>query len=226
MAINCFGARSGGRLARLESEDGTAQIACISRLAYAAMRASISRRDSTRSNDHPRFLNMPLRTLTSFLAAMLMVACGGDRKSTTDSAQTAMTPTPANATTSQATPNAGDAAAPITGQTVEVKMLQDDKGNYHFDPADVTIKSGDGVKFIMVSGGPHNVAFDPAQIPADAKTQLSANMPQQVSELSSPMMMNPNETYTISFGKMPAGKYEYHCTPHLAMGMKGTITVE
>lgn len=169
---------------------------------------------------------MPLRTLTSFLAAMLMVACGGDRKSTADSAQTAMTPTPANATTSQATPNAGDAAAPITGQTVEVKMLQDDKGNYHFDPADVTIKSGDGVKFIMVSGGPHNVAFDPAQIPADAKTQLSANMPQQVSELSSPMMMNPNETYTISFGKMPAGKYEYHCTPHLAMGMKGTITVE
>lgn len=168
---------------------------------------------------------MSLRTLTSLFATMLMVACGGDKKSTTDSAQTATTPTPANATTTPA-PNPGEASAPITGQTVEVKMLQDDKGNYHFDPADLTINSGDGVKFIMVSGGPHNVAFDPSQIPAEAKTQLSANMPQQVSELSSPMMMNPNETYTISFGKMPAGKYEYHCTPHLAMGMKGTITVQ
>ena len=168
---------------------------------------------------------MSLRTLTSVFAALLMAGCGGDKKSTTDSAQTAATPTPANATTSLA-PNPGEPSAPITGQTVEVKMLQDDKGNYHFDPADVSIKSGDGVKFIMVSGGPHNVAFDPAQIPADAKAQLSANMPQQVSELSSPMMMNPNETYTISFGKMPAGKYEYHCTPHLAMGMKGTITVQ
>ena len=158
---------------------------------------------------------------------MLIAACAGDKKSTTDSAQTATTPTPANATTSQPpSPNPGEAAAPITGQTVEVKMLQDDKGNYRFDPADVSIKSGDGVKFIMVSGGPHNVAFDPAQIPADAKAQLSASMQQQVSELSSPMMMNPNETYTISFGKMPSGKYEFHCTPHLAMGMKGTITVQ
>ena len=105
-------------------------------------------------------------------------------------------------------------------------MLQDPQGNYRFEPADVTIKSGDGVKFIMVSGGPHNVAFDPAQIPQAAKTQLSANMQQQVSELSSPMMMNPNETYTISFGKMPPGQYTYHCTPHLALGMKGTITVQ
>src|SRR5436853_4902627 len=78
----------------------------------------------------------------------------------------------------------------------------------------------------MVSGGAHNVAFDPAQISAAAKAQLSANMQQQVSELSSPMMMNPNETYTISFGKIPPGKYPYHCTPHLALGMKGTITVE
>jgi plastocyanin len=144
-----------------------------------------------------------------------------------DSAATASTPTPANAGASPGSPTTpSDSAAPITGQTVEVKMLQDAQGNYHFDPADVTIKSGDGVKFIMVSGGPHNVAFDPAQIPPAAKAQLSANMQQQVSELSSPMMMNPNETYTISFGKIPPGRYDFHCTPHLAMGMKGTITVQ
>src|SRR5947208_9123352 len=142
-----------------------------------------------------RTTKMRLWNLTIVVAVILAAACGGEKKSTTDSAATASTPTPANAT---ASPTAnGDSAAPITGQTVEVKMLQDAQGNYHFDPADITIKSGDGVKFVMVSGGPHNVAFDPAQIPADAKTQLSANMQQQVSELSSPMMMNPNETYTI-----------------------------
>jgi plastocyanin len=166
---------------------------------------------------------MRILNLCAVAVLALAVACGGDKKSTTDSAATASTPTPANATVS---PAPTESAAPITGQTVEVKMLQDAQGNYHFEPADLTIKSGDGVKFIMVSGGPHNVAFDPAQIPPDAKTQLSANMQQQVSELSSPMMMNPNETYTISFGKMPPGKYEFHCTPHLAMGMKGTITVQ
>lgn len=165
---------------------------------------------------------MTLHSLMVLAAATLIVACGGKKRSATDSASSTSSQNPAGAT---ATAD-GEAAAPITGQTTEVKMLQDAQGSYRFEPVDITIKSGDGVKFVMVSGGPHNVAFDPAQIPAAAKAQLSANMQQQVSELSSPMMMNPNETYTISFGKMPPGKYEYHCTPHLALGMKGTITVQ
>ena len=172
---------------------------------------------------------MKLYALTVLASAALLAACGGDKGGATDSAATGSTPTPTPATATAQSPSnsgEGDAPSPITGQTVEVKMLQDAQGNFRFDPADVTIKPGDGVKFIMVSGGSHNVAFDPAQIPASGKAQLSANMPQQVSELSSPMMMNPNETYTISFGKMPPGKYAYHCTPHLSFGMRGTITVE
>ena len=104
-------------------------------------------------------------------------------------------------------------------------MVGDDKG-YRFEPADITVKAGDGIKFIMVSGGPHNVAFDPATIPADVKGQLSANMPNQQGELSSPMFMNPNEAYIISFANVKPGQYPYHCTPHLAMNMKGTITVQ
>ena len=104
-------------------------------------------------------------------------------------------------------------------------MVGDDKG-YRFEPADITVKAGDGIKFTMVSGGPHNVAFDPATIPADVKPQLSANMPNQQGELSSPMFMNPNESYTISFANVKPGQYPYNCTPHLAMGMKGTITVQ
>ena len=169
---------------------------------------------------------MNLPRLAALAALALFVACGGEKKaSTMDSASTAPTPTPAGATTSPTA--SADTAAPITGQTVEIKMLQDSAGNYRFQPADVTIKSGDAVKFVMVTGGTaHNVAFDPAQIPPQARAQLSANMPQQVSELSSPMMMNPNETYTISFGRMPPGTYAYHCTPHLTMGMRGTITVQ
>lgn len=168
-------------------------------------------------------MNRPIVTVLASLS--VLIACAEKKSGTTDSAATASAP--ATATAQPSTESSGaEAPAPITGQTVEVKMLQDAQGNYRFDPADVAIKSGDGVKFIMVSGAPHNVAFDPAQIPASAKSQLSANMPQQVSELSSPMMMNPNETYTISFGNMPSGKYSYHCTPHLTFGMKGTITVQ
>ena len=164
--------------------------------------------------------------LALFASAAVLGACGGgeNKGTTTDSAAAAPTTTPAATTPAAGGATAG-AAAPITGTTHEVKMVGDDKG-YRFEPANITVKQGDGIKFVMVSGGPHNVAFDPATVPAAAKAQLTANMPQQMSELSSPMMMNPNESYTISFANIPAGQYPYHCTPHLAMGMKGTITVQ
>ena len=156
-------------------------------------------------------------------SAIVLGACGGGEKA----ADTTAAVTPAPDTTAAATtpaPAAG-APAPITGTTHEVKMVGDDKG-YRFEPADITVKAGDGIKFIMVSGGPHNVAFDPATIPADVKPQLSANMPNQAGELSSPMFMNANEEYVISFANIKPGQYPYHCTPHLAMNMKGTITVQ
>jgi plastocyanin len=104
-------------------------------------------------------------------------------------------------------------------------MVGDAQG-YRFDPAQLTIKAGDGVKWEMVSGGPHNVAFDPAKVPAAAKAQLMANMTNQMGELSSQMFMNVGENYTISFANIPAGTYDYVCTPHLMNGMTGTITVQ
>ena len=160
-------------------------------------------------------------------SAMVLGACGGDKGKASD---TGMAAPAATTDTTMAAPagtaTTGTAAmAPITGKTVEVKMVGDEKG-YRFEPADITVKQGDGIKFVMVSGGPHNVAFPPESTPAAAKAQLSANMPNQMSELSGPLLVNPNEAYTISFANVPAGKYEYHCTPHLAMNMKGTITVK
>ena len=115
------------------------------------------------------------------------------------------------------------AAAPATGTVHEVRMLGDEKG-YRYDPVDITIKQGDAIKWIMVSGGPHNVSFQ--NVAADAKAQLSANMPNQLSDLSSPMLLNPDETYEMSFANVKPGKYDYLCTPHLANNMRGSVTVQ
>ena len=153
--------------------------------------------------------------------AVLMGACGGGEKAATDSAAA---PAAEAAAAPAAAPAAG-AMAPITGTTHEVKMVGDGAG-YRFEPADLTIKAGDGVKFILVSGGPHNVAFDGATLSPEAKTQLMANMPEQAGELSGKMMLNADENYTISFAGVAAGEYNYFCTPHLAMNMKGKITVQ
>jgi plastocyanin len=163
--------------------------------------------------------------LALIASAAVLGACGGGGEKAADSSAAPATAAPA--TSAAAAAPAGGAVAKVaaTGADHEVKMVGDDKG-YRFEPANLTIKSGDAVTFTMVSGGPHNVAFDPATVPADSKAQLDANMDQKLSELSSPMLMNPNEKYTISFGGVKPGQYPFHCTPHLAMGMKGVITVQ
>ena len=167
---------------------------------------------------------MRFNGLALVAGAMAIVACsGGDKKADSTAATTNDTAAAPATTTTATTAGNATAAAPITGKTVEVKMIGDGT-TYKFDPANVTIKQGDGIKWIMVSGGPHNVAF--IDTPAAAQAQLSANMPQQMKELTSPMMMTPNETYTVSFANVPAGTYNYHCEPHAAMGMKGSITVQ
>ena len=172
--------------------------------------------------------------------ATILGACGGEKQPAADSsaaaaAATSNTTAPAADTTAAAAapaagaataPAAGAAAAaPATGKTVEVKMIGDATG-YKFDPANVTVKQGDAVKFVMTSGGPHNVAFQNVT-DAAAKAQLDANMPgQHMGELSGPLVMQPNEAYVVSFAKVPPGKYDYICTPHAAMNMKGSITVQ
>ena len=174
---------------------------------------------------------MRFNGLALVAGAMAIVACsGGDKNAQQTSAtqnDTAAAPATQNtggATTGGTSAGGGTAAmAPITGKTWDVKMIGDGQ-TYKFDPANITIKKGDGVRYTMVSGGPHNVAF--LNVPAAAQAQLSANMPNQMKELTSPMLMNPNETYTVSFANVPAGKYDYHCEPHAAMGMAGSITVQ
>jgi plastocyanin len=178
--------------------------------------------------------------------AAAMVACGGEPKAPdTAAAAAGTTPgatmgtdttamgapaatTPAGSTSAAGAAGAaaaGGTAKPATGTTHEVKMLGDAQG-YRFDPAAITIKEGDAVKWTVVSGPPHNVAFWADSIPSGAAAQLGANMPNTMAPLSSPLEMQPNATYTVSFAGVPKGTYKYYCTPHLALGMKATITVQ
>src|ERR1700736_5255275 len=120
-------------------------------------------------------------------------ACAGGEKKPADTTHVAVdtssttTTTTGSSTTSAGATGGAVTMAPITGTTKTVNMVGDAKG-YRFEPANFTIKQGDGVKFVVVSMGPHNVAFDPATIPADTKAQLDANMgTDKMGELSSAM---------------------------------------
>lgn len=163
-----------------------------------------------------RFIGSALVT-----SAIVLGACGGGEKAPVPDSTEAPV-----AAAAAAAPTATGTAAPITGTTHEVKMVGDATG-YRYEPANITVKAGDGIKFVFVSMGPHNVAFDPAVIPADVKGQLDANFgADKMAELSSKLLMIPGESVTISFGNIKPGAYPYFCTPHLAMNMKGVITVQ
>jgi plastocyanin len=103
-------------------------------------------------------------------------------------------------------------------------MIGDEKG-FRFEPAQLTVAPGDRINFVMVSGGPHNVQFEADKIGDAGERALRAVMRDTIADLTSQMYMNEGETYTLTMTNVPAGSYPYVCTPHAAMGMRGTITV-
>ena len=122
-------------------------------------------------------------------------------------------------------PDSNAAVALAPAKTVEVQMLGDASG-YRFSPATVTIQRGDKVRFTLISGPPHNVVFWSDSIPKGAAAVLAKGMPQTVDKLTSPFFLKTGDSYVVSFAGAPAGRYRYHRTPHLALGMTATIVVK
>ncbi|HWA57397.1 MAG TPA: plastocyanin/azurin family copper-binding protein [Gemmatimonadales bacterium] len=125
-----------------------------------------------------------------------------------------------------AAPAEAPAAAPAATGTKHTVDMEFDGKTAHFAPAELTIKSGDVVEFVVKSGPPHNVAFYADSIPAGAADALNKGMPETMAPLTGPMKVGVGETYDVSFAGAPAGEYHFFCTPHLPFGMKGKITVQ
>ncbi len=119
-----------------------------------------------------------------------------------------------------------DEAAERPAAVHEVQMVLNDAGEYRYVPDELTIKVGDTVRWVMVSGGPHNVQFKPDRIPDGAAEVLDAAMANKLSPLSGEFLMAPNSAYEISFAGAPVGEYYYVCTPHELLQMVATLTVE
>ena len=157
--------------------------------------------------------------VTSMLAglAFVLAACGGGEQKTDDQ-QTTAAP-------DQAAPPAGDAAPAAGGTTHDVNMVLEGS-SYKYVPDQLTIKSGDVVRFHNVSGGPHNISFWADSIPPGAADALKAGMPDQMAPLEGSLLTEVNAIYTVNFANAPAGEYKYYCLPHLALGMTGKLTIQ
>ncbi len=119
----------------------------------------------------------------------------------------------------------GPAPQSVRGTVHTVQMLLDEEG-FRFDPAYLTVAEGDGVEFRMVSGVPHNVAFDDRFIPRGSRAQLAANLGTIGSrDLAAPVVTAIDSTYVVSTSGLPKGDYLFYCAPHRSMYMHGVLTV-
>ena len=145
----------------------------------------------------------------------LAAACGGGGDDTQGGdASGAATETPA-AEAPATTPAAAPAAPAATGQVHEVRMVTTEAGaSGVFEPATITVKKGDTVRFINDGGAAHNASF-----PA-AENAGASNLPP-----AGPYLTAAGQTYDLVVN-MDAGTYNFQCDPHAAMGMKGTLTVQ
>lgn len=85
------------------------------------------------------------------------------------------------------------------------------------------------IKFVSVSGGPHNVEFYPDSIPANVPAPIKALVMQPLEKGGSIVSDNlkpDGESFELSFAGAPAGVYKFFCAPHHALGMVGEVTVQ
>lgn len=152
-------------------------------------------------------------TAIGAILALGALACG-EKKA--DQAQTQAAAQPEVAQAAPATP---------AGPVVEVKMTGTGT-TAAFEPKDLSVAAGTTVRFINVSGGPHNISFWSDSVPAGGVDVLKKAMANQMADLQGPFLMQPNDHYDVSFAGAPAGLYKGYCMPHLALGMKINITVK
>jgi manganese oxidase len=105
-------------------------------------------------------------------------------------------------------------AAP--GRVIEVRMV-DQGGDMRFEPARVEVRRGDVVRFIQEGTMPHNVEFVRNGSPDGI--ELGEGW-------SGPYLTAQGETYDVEItDAFIDGEYTYVCTPHVSMGMTGTLAV-
>lgn len=103
-------------------------------------------------------------------------------------------------------------ASPAFAKEYTIKEVSDPAGDkpYYFEPSELTIQPGDTVNFVNAQEDMHDVMF--------------VSVPKGVDEMiMSPMHEKEGDKFSYTF-TIP-GTYQYHCHPHEALGMKGTLIV-
>ena len=121
-----------------------------------------------------------------------------------------------------ATPLASPGPA-IVIHTIYDPSAKDSADQLRFDPAHVTITSGQTITWKNDSQMPHTATGDPGQNPVAKSHPDYVQLPAGAEPWGSEMLQ-PGDSYSHTF--TTPGEYRYICIPHVLSGMRGTITVK
>ncbi len=105
---------------------------------------------------------------------------------------------------------------PSQGQVHIVKMVSTGDGKHFFDPAELTIRVGDTVRWV-------NECEEGVACVHSAQA-YSDKIPAGAEAFDSGLLTEQGQAFDYTFS-VP-GEYEYFCLPHEALGMKGKIIVQ
>ena len=80
-------------------------------------------------------------------------------------------------------------------------------------PVEVTVRTGDVVRFLATDGSAHALAFDGDSLAAPAREFM-----ERTGQLRSPPLLMKDATWLVSMAGAPPGRYPFRCPTHGAAG--------
>ena len=100
-----------------------------------------------------------------------------------------------------------------------------DRESYRFEPASIKAKPGDVLQFRVMSGAPHNVAFEGTGMAEAVHQAWNAALTRRAGDLSGPLLARDGTTYRLVVPSVPAGAYRFFCLTHRAYDERGEVVV-
>ena len=119
-------------------------------------------------------------------------------------------------------------ASSVEAQRKQVIRLEADseKDIYRFTPARITARPGDVLVFQAVSGAPHSIVFEGADLSEATHEAMNGAMGRRTGDLSSPLLTSNGAEYRVVVPRVASGVYHFYCLPHRAYDMRGELHVE
>ncbi|HTS88464.1 MAG TPA: hypothetical protein VMG41_08240 [Gemmatimonadales bacterium] len=108
-------------------------------------------------------------------------------------------------------------------QTHEIRLVQGGRQGYSFEPSRVNVRPGDVVQFVVTSGGPYVVGFEPEGLSDRDRLLLDQALPEHTGPLRGPVLRGAGARFRIIVPDLPKGQYRFLSVTHISYRMAGVL---